>query len=169
MTLASELLRLHQGTITAHSSGVSGEGSTFTVRLPRIAGPVAEAEPTSQAIKTVLIVDDNRDSALVMTMLLEPMGYECLTAYSGMDAVEITKSAKPSLVLLDIGLPDIDGYEVARRINEETANPPPLIALTGYGGLHDRRRSIKAGFNAHVVKPVDPDNLQMLLHTILAD
>lgn len=169
LNLASELIRLHHGTINAHSTGVSGEGSTFTLRLPRIAGPVEETEPSSHAIKTVLIVDDNRDSAQVMAMLLEPMGYQCLTAYSGMDAVELIKNERPSLVLLDIGLPDIDGYEVARRIAEQTLNPPPLIALTGYGGLHDRRRSIKAGFNAHVVKPVDPDNLQMLLHTILAD
>lgn len=81
----------------------------------------------------------------------------------------MVKSEKPSIVLLDIGLPDIDGYEVARRIADETVKPPPLVALTGYGGHQDRRRSFKAGFSAHVVKPIDPDKLQMLLHTILAD
>jgi PAS domain S-box-containing protein len=170
LSLAHELIRLHEGTITASSSGISGEGSAFSVRLPRIAGPVEEREPQrSSAMQTVLVVDDNRDSALVMTMLLEGMGYRCLTAYAGIDAVEIVKKERPDIVLLDIGLPDIDGYEVASRIADALPEPPPLIALTGYGGHHDRRRSFKAGFSAHVVKPVDPDNLQMLLHTILAD
>jgi PAS domain S-box-containing protein len=169
LSLAHELLRLHQGTITAHSTGVSGEGSIFSVRLPRIAGPVEQTAPRSNAIKTVLIVDDNRDSALVMAMLLEPMGYQCLMAFSGTEAIELIKRERPNIALLDIGLPDIDGYEVARRIAEEMAEPPALIALTGYGGHQNRVRSLKAGFSAHLVKPVDPDNLQMLLHTILAD
>jgi len=169
LSLAHELLQLHQGTITADSTGVSGEGSIFSVRLPRIAGPVESTEPHGNAIKTILIVDDNRDSALVMAMLLEPMGYQCLMAFSGTDAVELIKTERPSLVLLDIGLPDIDGYEVARQLAVEMDEPPPLIALTGYGGQQNRVRSLKAGFSAHVVKPIDPDNLQMLLHTILAD
>lgn len=170
LSLAHELARLQGGTITVDSAGISGEGSVFVVRLPRIAGPVVTAEAQREnAVQTVLIVDDNRDSAFVMSMLLEPMGYQCLTAHSGMEAVDMVKSEKPSIVLLDIGLPDIDGYEVARRIADETVKPPPLVALTGYGGHQDRRRSFKAGFSAHVVKPIDPDKLQMLLHTILAD
>jgi len=168
--LAQKLIQLHGGTISAQSTGVNGEGSTFTIRLPRIAGAVEETQPqSSNATKTVLVVDDNRDSALVVAMLLETMGYQCRTAYSGRDAVEAVAKERPSIALLDIGLPDIDGYEVARRITAEMVNPPPLIALTGYGRTEDRDRSLKAGFQAHLVKPVDADKLQMLLHTILAD
>ena len=122
-----------------------------------------------RAVKTVLVVDDNHDSAFVVALLLETMGFQCRTAHSGAEAVAEVKRERPGAVLLDIGLPDIDGYAVAQRIATDVANPPPLIAVTGYGQNKDRQRALEAGFLAHVTKPVDPDRLERMLQSILAD
>jgi len=169
LSLAHELTRLQRGAITAHSSGREGEGSTFKVRLPRIAAPtLANDSSNPDAAKVVLIVDDNRDCADIVAMLLETMGYQCLTANTGKDAIEAVKRVNPGVVLLDIGLPDIDGHGVAQQIALEVANPPPLIAVTGYGQDKDREKSFKAGFHAHVTKPVDANQLEIMLSAIFA-
>jgi CheY-like chemotaxis protein len=132
-------------------------------------GDVADAVQHAAApARSVLIVDDNRDCADVVAMLLEMMGYQCRTANTGQAAIEAVKRERPGVVLLDIGLPDIDGHDVARRIAAEVATPPPLIAVTGYGQARDRERSCKAGFHAHIVKPIDTDKLQSMLDALFA-
>jgi len=167
LSLSQELAHLQQGTLTAFSTGVNGEGSIFTLRLPRIPAPAQVAE-SQVASKTVLVVDDNHDSANVTAMLLETMGFECKTAYTGKQAIETIIRERPGVVLLDIGLPDIDGHGVARHVLAHVADPPPMVAVTGYGEERDRERSLKAGFYAHVTKPVDTDKLEVLLHLLLS-
>jgi CheY-like chemotaxis protein len=118
----------------------------------------------------VLVVDDNRDSAETLTLLVRRMGHEVATAYDGLDAVERAASFQPEIVLLDIGLPRLNGYDAARRIRERVPRGAiTLIAVTGWGQDQDRRRSKEAGFDFHVVKPVDPDDLETLLADVASD
>jgi PAS domain S-box-containing protein len=168
LSLVQELTNLQHGTVTAYSTGIAGEGSVFTIRLPRISTPVHPTESVdTDTAKTVLVVDDNRDSADTLAMLLSTMGYHCRAAYSGAEAIEAVKRERPGVVLLDIGLPDIDGIDVARQIATEVIDPPPLIAITGYGLDQDRQRSFSAGFHAHLTKPVDPVRLRVMLNLLL--
>lgn len=112
----------------------------------------------------ILIVDDNADLVELLRMLLEAQGYEVDTAGQGADAVAQARSRKPDVLLVDIGLPDVDGYEVARRIRSADKSPWPfLVAMTGYGQPEDRRRAMDAGFDEHLVKPVTKDQLGTLL------
>jgi CheY-like chemotaxis protein len=114
--------------------------------------------------RTVLLVDDNRDAADSLAMLLEIGGHEVAAAYSARDALAMAPTLKPRVIVLDIGLPDIDGYEVARRMRGmPELQGVRLIALTGYGLDEDRRRTREAGFDHHLVKPVDPDDLERAL------
>ncbi|MDG3008329.1 PAS domain-containing hybrid sensor histidine kinase/response regulator [Paludisphaera mucosa] len=168
LTLSRWLVELHGGEISARSDG-EGKGSEFVVRLP-----AAEANDVSQADADrgdtalprrglrLLVVEDNPDAALGLAMLLEASGHEVATAYDGPSAVELARSVRPDAVLSDIGLPGMDGYEVARRLRGDGAGAL-LIAISGYGQEEDRRRSREAGFDHHFIKPVDYESLSELL------
>ena len=174
LTLVERLLALHGGTIKAHSAG-PGEGSEFVVRLPVVELAAAEATSPSSAKAArvrsrrlrVLVVDDNRDSMESLAMLLGFWGHDVLTAGDGTEAVEIARQQHPDVVLLDIGLPGIDGYEVARRmLAPAETRRPALVAMTGYGQAEDRQRAREAGFALHLVKPVEPDALRQALAVV---
>jgi CheY-like chemotaxis protein/two-component sensor histidine kinase len=168
LTLVKRLAEMHGGSIEARSAG-EGQGSEFIVRLPVLSrSAVAEkpelVESESQPQRRVLIVDDNRDSADSLAMLLEITGNKTYMAHDGVEAVEAIEKHQPEVVLLDIGLPRLDGHEVCRRVREQPwGKDIVMIALTGWGQEDDRRRSEEAGFNGHLVKPVDYDKLLELL------
>jgi PAS domain S-box-containing protein len=173
LALVRRLVDMHGGRVEAHSAG-PGRGAEFVVRLPRLAA-VAPAEgrasgggPASRSGGLrVLVVDDNVDSADSMAMLLSLDGYEVRTAFDGPGALAEALEFHPQVILLDIGLPGMDGYEVARRIRElPGVRDTLMIAITGYGQDDDRARSRAAGFDHHLVKPVDPDTLSALLETM---
>jgi len=167
LTLVRSLVSMHGGTVEARSEG-QGLGSEFIVRLPTMAaqqvadGPRPLVEPLPA--RRILIVDDSRDGGESLAMLLRVLGAEISLAHSGRQALELVDSFKPDVVLLDIGMPGMDGYEVARRIRSNPDNRHiSLIALTGWGQDEDRRRSVAAGFDHHLVKPADIDQLRQLL------
>jgi CheY-like chemotaxis protein len=170
LTLVKQLVELHNGSVEARSEG-PGRGSEFVVRLPLMAeAPEGRVQNTftdrevSLMRQRVLIVDDNRDAADTLAMMLEIMGNEVRTAYDGMEALQVGSELRPDVVLLDIGLPGLNGYEAARRIRAEPwGSRSLLIALTGWGQSEDRRRSREAGFDHHVVKPVAAGTLMELL------
>ena len=169
LTLVKRLVEMHGGTIEPRSAG-EGTGSEFVVRLPVLSGPTAtarshgEIERESPAQRRVLIVDDNRDSADSLAMLLEITNNETYMAHDGVSALEAIEQHRPEVVLLDIGLPKLDGHEVCRRVREQPwGKSIVIIALTGWGQEDDRRKSHEAGFNGHLVKPVDYDQLLALL------
>lgn len=167
LTLVKNLVEMHDGTVEVHSAG-TGQGSEFVVRLP-IMLEAAKVPPTvvDRMPKTayrILVVDDNRDSANSLAMLLKLAGNETTTAYDGLDAVETAATFRPDVILLDIGLPKLDGYRACRRIREQFCGSSPIIvALTGWGQAEDKRRSQEAGFNAHMVKPVSLKALTQML------
>jgi len=161
LMLVKNLVVMHDGTVEVHSAGL-GLGSEFVVRLPIIAesprppSKPAGSEPTPVTARRILVVDDNRDSATSLALLLKLNGNETYTAYDGLEAVEAAATLRPDLVLLDIGLPMLNGYEAARRIREQPwGKSMTLVALTGWGQDEDRDKSRDAGFNSHLVKPVD--------------
>lgn len=169
LTLVKRLVEMHGGSIEPRSAG-EGMGSEFIVRLPILTKPVAALEPgadgahKAQPQRRVLIVDDNRDSADSLQMLLEYSGNKTYLAYDGAEALEAVETHRPEVVLLDIGLPGMDGHEVCRRVREQPwGKDIVIIALTGWGQADDRRKSQEAGFNGHLVKPVDYDKLLELL------
>jgi PAS domain S-box-containing protein len=172
LTLVKRLTEMHGGTVEAHSDGPS-KGSEFTVRLPVVTEkpkpPKSEAEKEAEKAavmsgRRILVVDDLKDSAQSLAMLLKLMGNEVRTAYDGEEAVRVAEEYRPEVILLDIGLPKLNGYEAARRIRERLRRNVQMIALSGWGGEEDRRRAAEAGFNAHMTKPVELDALQKLLH-----
>jgi CheY-like chemotaxis protein len=172
LSLARSLVEMHGGTIEAHSDG-PGHGCEFRVRLPvaTAAAPAAlapaERRRPSAAGLRVLVVDDNRDAAASLALLLESMGNEVRTAYDGEQAAAVASEFRPDVALLDIGMPKLDGYEAARRIRRESnGRPLRLVALTGYGQESDRRKSHEAGFDRHLVKPLRPQVLVELLAEI---
>ena len=165
LTIARRIVELHGGTLRASSEGL-GKGSLFEVRLPAALG-AATGEPAPAAVmapaprRRVLVVDDNRDSADSMAILLRAMGHEVEKAYDGPAALELAARQRPEVVLLDIGLPGMDGYEVARALRSAPGGADlTLIAVTGYGQEEDRVRSLEAGFDRHLVKPVEPKELE---------
>jgi signal transduction histidine kinase/ActR/RegA family two-component response regulator len=169
LALVRSLVDLHQGRVQVHSAG-RGQGSEFVVYLPLLKGtppstPATSSPGTSKApTRRILVVDDNRDSAETLALLLQFSGHDVRTAYDGPAALELAQAASPEVVLLDIGLPQMNGLEVARRMRQELGlKDTLLVALTGYGQDEDRRRSQEAGFDAHMVKPVDLDELHSLL------
>lgn len=171
LTLVRSLLEMHGGTVEAYSDG-PGRGSEFVVRLPAFAEPsqaleeasAVESDMGNSACHRILVVDDNVDSAESIALLLELNGHDVRLAHDGPAALEIAHSFHPQVVVLDIGLPGMDGYEVARRLRGEAQMQNIiLIALTGYGQSEDRQQSLAAGFNHHLVKPVDPEMLQTLI------
>ncbi|QGW80682.1 PAS domain-containing hybrid sensor histidine kinase/response regulator [Variovorax paradoxus] len=169
LSLVQQLTTLHGGRVSAFSTGRAGEGSEFVVQFQTTQPPMAtlEAEPRPVGEQRVLVVDDNVDAAETMALLLEALGYKSSVAHGGLSAIEAVKAQDPDVVLLDIGLPDLNGHEVAKRLRAEMINPPPLIAITGYGQASDRDTSLEAGFRAHLTKPVDVDKLTALLEQLL--
>lgn len=172
LTLVKRLTEMHGGSIEARSDG-EGQGSEFIVRLPIVNRPAVAQEAgsgvatDSQAQRRVLIVDDNRDSAESLAMLLEITGNKTYMAHDGLEALEQVEEYRPEVVLLDIGLPMLDGHEVCRRVREQPwGKDIVVIALTGWGQDDDRRKSEEAGFNGHLVKPVDYDKLLELLASL---
>lgn len=175
LALVRSLVQLHGGRIEAYSAG-PGQGSEFVVRLPlpRAAAPAGAAAsggaltPAATGLH-ILVVDDNRDGAESLAMLLHEMGHEVEQAYDGLSGLERARREHPQVLLCDIGLPGISGYEVARRLRAESAyNDVLLVALTGWGQEDDRRRSQEAGFDAHLVKPVEHEALAELLAAVRA-
>ncbi len=169
LTLVRRLVELHDGTIEVRSRGPD-QGSEFIVRLPTLE-PQLESQSKEVGPKVakltgsrILVVDDNKDSAETLGMLLRLKGNEIRTAHDGVEAVAVAESFRPELVLLDIGLPKLNGYDVARHIREQPwGRSVTLIALTGWGQDEDRHRSLEAGFNFHIVKPVEFSALEKLL------
>ena len=178
LTLAKNLVEMHNGSIEAHSAGI-GRGAEFVVKLPlltiqhRIAPEppttVADALPQGRRGIRLLVVDDNQDAAESFTILLRAQGHDARAAFSGPAALEMIKDFAPEIVFLDIGMPGMDGYEVARRLRQQTAAPKmTLVAVTGWGQQEDRRRSAESGFDHHLVKPLDPHALESLIESIRA-
>lgn len=171
LTLVKRLVEMHGGSIEPRSAG-EGMGSEFVVRLPILSEPTAAARDGSGlAPKTgqrrILIVDDNRDSADSLAMLLEITDNQTYLAHDGVEALAAVEQHRPDVVLLDIGLPKLDGHEVCRRVREQPwGKDVVIIALTGWGQEDDRRKSQEAGFNGHLVKPVDYEKLLELLNDL---
>ncbi|MEO7135987.1 MAG: ATP-binding protein [Vicinamibacterales bacterium] len=164
LSLAKRLVEMHGGVITAHSEG-RGKGSEFTVRLPltsRIAAdpPVAERDAPVTPARKILIVDDNPDVAEISALLLKGAGCDVRVAYDGNEALATAESFQPEMVFMDLGMPGMDGYEVCRRIRASTwGQAVQLIAVSGWARPEDQQRSAAAGFNRHLVKPVDPTTI----------
>jgi signal transduction histidine kinase/ActR/RegA family two-component response regulator len=173
LSLVRGLVQLHGGSVEARSDG-SGRGSEFTVRLPlgavrQKAGDAEdEEEPLSgDAGLKILVVDDNRDAADTCAMLLEASGHHVQTAYTGRQALELARAFRPHAMLLDIGLPDLDGYRLAQQIRATPwGRGAVLVAVTGWGQEEDRQRAVAAGFDHHLVKPLSADMVETLLHSL---
>jgi two-component system CheB/CheR fusion protein len=169
LTLVQRLVELHGGTVEAKSEGLK-KGSEFIVRLPVISESEAVFPVTSPVAsqkapeRRVLVIEDNVDSAKTIQMLLELQGHKVQAAFDGLSGIEAAKIFKPEVILLDIGLPGMDGYEVAKRLRKLPENEKVLlIAFSGYGQAEDLRKSKEAGFDHHLIKPADMGQLQALI------
>lgn len=166
LSVVKKLVEMHGGEVTAESPGL-GQGATFTIRLPAGQPPVAAPAPEQSSRyskRRVLVVDDNVDAATSLAQLLRLDGHVVEAVYGARAALDKFAAFNPDVVLLDIGLPEMDGYEVAHRLRQRTAlHPVTLVALTGYGQREDRERALVAGFDEHLVKPVGFDDLQRVL------
>jgi signal transduction histidine kinase len=169
LPLVKKLVEMHDGSVHIDSAGASF-GTTCEIRLPLHDGELAAVHPASTAssrLQRILVVDDNEDAANTLAMILEMDGHEIATAHSGMEALDRVEAFRPDVVLLDIGLPGLDGYQIAQRIREDTRfQGIRLVALTGYGTSTDRRRAQEAGFSHHLVKPVDFADLKRTLDSL---
>jgi CheY-like chemotaxis protein len=169
LTLSRRLVQLHGGTITASSEGV-GRGSEFTIRLP-IETVGQNAETRSESYQTerheggsrILIAEDSPDAAEMLSLMLGIKGHEVRVAADGEQAVALAATFEPQIAFIDIGMPRMDGFEVARRLREQLGRRVLLVALTGWGQDEDRRRSHEAGFDHHLTKPPEPDVLDELI------
>jgi PAS domain S-box-containing protein len=162
LAIARGLVELHGGTIAVQSDG-PGTGTTFTVRLPALD---AASAPASSGRLRVLIVDDNADAAEALVDALALLGYEAVTAPDGPRALSLVATTRPSIALLDIGLPGMDGYDLARRLRASDPNSLKLVALTGYGLAADRERALAAGFDEHLVKPASLDVIRKVIERL---
>jgi CheY-like chemotaxis protein len=168
LTLARRLIELHGGTIEAFSEG-AGLGSTFVVHLPiapALSDPITAAPPApahSSPVRRVLVAEDNADAAEMMRVMLGLNGHDVRVAADGAEAVALAQSFQPHIAFIDIGMPRLDGYEVAARIRRMDGPPIVLVALTGWGQDEDKRRSREAGFDYHLTKPPEPDVVQRLI------
>ncbi|HEY9532448.1 MAG TPA: ATP-binding protein, partial [Burkholderiales bacterium] len=171
LALARHLAQMHGGTLQARSEGL-GKGAQFILRLPAVeAGPARAGSVRSGEEglpqRRVLVVDDNRDAAESLGTVLELLGAQVRLAHAGPEAIEAVAAYRPSVVLLDLGMPGMDGYEVARRLRARQGGAPlSIVALTGWGQDEDRRRTLEAGFDHHLVKPADIEQLQSLLASL---
>jgi len=169
LSLARTLIEQHGGSLVAASEG-RGRGSTFTITLP-LDESTAErpqaastAAPTQEPVSSrVLVIDDNRDSADTMVQVLRLLGHDARGAYGAEHGLRTAESFRPRVVLLDLNMPDGDGFTVLRRLREQSTTPLYVAAMTGYGQASDRRRTFEAGFQAHLTKPVNVERLQELL------
>jgi CheY-like chemotaxis protein len=164
LSVVRRLIEMHGGEVVGRSAGL-GRGSTFEIRLPRVAPPAqveARTEPQRLNHRRVLVVDDNRDAADSLSLLLQTQGHEVQTAYDGEAALEVATGFRADIVLLDIGLPVMNGFEVAKRLRSG-GSAARLVALSGYGQPEDVRRSREAGFDGHLVKPVDLERVSEML------
>ena len=178
LTLVKTLAKMHGGTIAVHSEGV-GRGSEFTLRLPTITD-VPSASPASLADEgsngtagttnlRVLIVDDNVAAATMLTMVVKMLGNQTRTAHDGREAVEVAAEFVPDMILMDLGMPKMNGYEAARKIRSQPwGRSMMLVALTGWGQEEDKQKTKEAGFDHHLVKPAEPDALKKLFHQVAA-
>ena len=171
LALVKALVEMHGGNVSVHSAGLN-RGSTFSVRLPRSCIQVAAQTCTAGSTPTralsdrsrVLVADDNADGAQTIAMFLRNGGHEVVTVHNGQDAVEVANSMRPDIALLDIGMPGLSGYQVARNIRSQSwGSTVMLIAMTGWGREQDRRAAAESGFDRHLTKPVDLDALRSLV------
>jgi PAS domain S-box-containing protein len=169
LTLVRRLTEMHGGTVAVNSGG-AGAGAEFVVRLPLLesaqapAADSAHAQARRPSVRRILVVDDNHDSADSLAMLLRLFGNDVRTAYDGRQGITIAAAYQPDLILLDLGLPGMNGIEVARQIRlSDTGRRPQIVALSGYGTEEDRRQTRQAGFDAHLIKPLDLETLQAML------
>ncbi|NUO51970.1 MAG: response regulator [Polyangiaceae bacterium] len=177
LAIARQLAEMHGGALGVTSRG-EGLGSTFTLTLPALEGPAESGTtgestpkaPTKEERLSVLLIEDNPDVADVLALWLKDQGHAVHVAGDGLQGIEMVKSASPALVLCDLGLPGIDGVEVCKRLKAlELENAPYMVALTGWGMRSDRERTREAGFDQHLVKPVDMDKLSDLLRMVAAE
>ena len=168
LTLVRRLVELHGGTVAASSEG-PGRGSVFTVTLPKIPMPQVSTMPTQVdhphiRSRRVLIIEDNRDAREMFRIMLELSGHEVLEAEEGLSGLEMLKSKRPDVAVIDVGLPGLNGYEIARRFREEPdSGGVMLVALTGYGTPEAQERSRKSGFDHHLIKPVSGEVLEEIM------
>jgi signal transduction histidine kinase len=169
LSLVKNLVEMHGGRVSGSSAGI-GCGSEFVVHLPgpaneraELVAPAGGADPARPQSRRILVVDDNQDAAESLAMLLRMSGHEVMVAHDGHQALAIAAIERPGVVLLDIGLPGMDGYEVCRRVRQQGLADAQIIAMTGYGQERDRERSREAGFDTHTVKPVEIQELMQLL------
>jgi PAS domain S-box-containing protein len=168
LSIVKRLVEMHGGAVEAKSDG-HGAGSEFVVRLPvvlSVVTPQSEVDDSTSASgrRRILVVDDNRDAARTLALILQLTGNESKTAHDGLEALELGAKFLPDLILLDIGMPKLNGYDTARRIRQQPwGKHITLVALTGWGQDEDRRQSQEAGFDLHMVKPIDPKDLEKLL------
>jgi CheY-like chemotaxis protein len=174
LALVQRLVGMHGGTVSASSA--LGQGSEFVVRLPAVSPPqpqassppAEKARPRGPSLR-VLVVDDNVDTVTTLAMLVRESGHEARAAYDGSEVLEAALDYRPNVVLLDIGLPGLNGFEVAKRLRQQpTLKNAVLVAMTGYGQESDRRRSQEAGFDHHLVKPGDFGKVLQILETVSA-
>jgi signal transduction histidine kinase/CheY-like chemotaxis protein len=174
LTVVKRLVQMHGGTAEAHSDG-PGRGAEFVIRLPRQAAPVKTEERATTTVPTgpaesarIMVVDDNQDAVEMLATLLRLEGYSVAVAYDGVSALAEAELFRPQLMLLDVGMPGMDGYQVARELRARPSTRDMIIiALTGYGQPEDRAMAKEAGFTDHLTKPVDPKSLRAMLQTHL--
>jgi CheY-like chemotaxis protein len=167
LTVVKRLVELHDGSISAASDG-EGRGSSFEVRLPLSEGADAVGRMPSSELaaprrRRVMVVEDNPDTREVLTLALEQAGHEVIASPDGTDALGRVRDQPPEVMLIDIGIPGCDGYQLAREVRRALGTEPLLIALTGYGQADDRRQALEAGFDEHLTKPVDLGTLEHAL------
>jgi signal transduction histidine kinase len=180
LTLVRRLVEMHDGRVFAHSSGI-GSGSTFTVELPMFEGDLetagdtpavaAAADHAAAPMRRILVVDDNRDAADTLALSLEMLGHEVMKIYDPLEALERAPGYRPDLVFMDVGMPGLNGYDLATRLRAQSWSANTLlVALTGWGQEEDRRRSREAGFDHHLVKPAEFSDIERMctLHRVAA-
>jgi CheY-like chemotaxis protein len=175
LALSRRLAALNDGTLTASSAG-EGKGATFTLSLPISEALAVPESPESRVAATsstlpvcglnIVVIEDNEDAAETLTVWLEDFGHRVRTARTGPDGLVMVLDARPDVVLCDLGLPGIDGIEVCRRVTRGMKTPPVMVALTGRGMPADRKQTGDAGFQYHLVKPVEPEKLRIVLASV---
>jgi CheY-like chemotaxis protein len=174
LAIVENLVKLHGGSVHASSPGL-GHGSEFVVRLPALEHAIAAPPAGAAAVRTpapgsarILVVDDNLDAAEMLTIILEESGYRTHAAHDGPSALEAADRFAPQVAVVDLGLPVMDGFELARQLQARpNLATTKLVAVTGYGQVQDRARTAAAGFAAHLVKPVDIDQLRAVIKGLL--